>query len=199
MWNIEEFLSGLNIDLDRLRDVFTYDPQAPMIFSSGIFLWLFVAFILVYLLLQRRTTARLLFVTLFSYTSIIKVVALIFFLLGLVTVCDFFIARLMAREAIPWLRKAWVVLSLFINLGIVVLLQVHQFPGRNFCLADGRNVHGNGYFSFRWASLFLHFSVVELYDRCVSSPDNASGQFIGLCFLCFLLSPVGGGAYCTCP
>lgn len=78
MWNIDEFLSGLNIDLDRLRDVFTYDPQAPMIFSSGIFLWLFVAFILVYLLLQRRTTARLLFVTLFPITSIIKVVALIF-------------------------------------------------------------------------------------------------------------------------
>lgn len=77
MWNIDEFLSGLNIDLDRLRDVFTYDPQAPMIFSSGIFLWLFVAFILVYLLLQRRTTARLLFVTLFPITSIIKVVALI--------------------------------------------------------------------------------------------------------------------------
>ena len=70
MWNIDEFLSGLNIDLDRLRDVFTYDPQAPMIFSSGIFLWLFVAFILVYLLLQRRTTARLLFVTLFSYYGI---------------------------------------------------------------------------------------------------------------------------------
>ena len=23
MWNIDEFLSGLNIDLDRLRDVFT--------------------------------------------------------------------------------------------------------------------------------------------------------------------------------
>ena len=51
----------IEYNLDRLRDVFTYDPQAPMIFSSGIFLWLFVAFILVYLLLQRRTTARLLF------------------------------------------------------------------------------------------------------------------------------------------
>lgn len=77
MWNIDEFLSGLNIDLDRLRDVFTYDPQAPMIFSSGIFLWLFVAFILVYLLLQRRTTARLLLSPCFPITSIIKVVALI--------------------------------------------------------------------------------------------------------------------------
>ena len=83
MWNIEEFLSGLNIDLDRLRDVFTYDPQAPMIFSSGIFLWLFVAFILVYLLLQRRTTARLSCLSpCFPITSISKVVGTYFFLLG---------------------------------------------------------------------------------------------------------------------
>ena len=43
------------MDLDRLRDVFT--QANAMMFSSGIFLWLFVAFILVYLLLQRRTTA----------------------------------------------------------------------------------------------------------------------------------------------
>ena len=49
-----------DIDFNRLRDVFVYDPQAPMIFSSGIFLWLFAAFILVYLLLQHRLTARLL-------------------------------------------------------------------------------------------------------------------------------------------
>ena len=137
MWNIDEFLSGLNIDLDRLRDVFTYDPQAPMIFSSGIFLWLFVAFILVYLLLQRRTTARLLFVTLFSYYFYYKSSGTYFFLLGLVTVCDFFIARLMAREAIPWLRKAWVVLSLFINLGLLCYFKYTNFLGKTFASLTG--------------------------------------------------------------
>lgn len=67
-----------DIDFNRLRDVFVYDPQAPMIFSSGIFLWLFAAFILVYLLLQHRLTARLLFVTAFSYYFIIKVAELTF-------------------------------------------------------------------------------------------------------------------------
>ena len=137
MWNIDEFLSGLNIDLDRLRDVFTYDPQAPMIFSSGIFLWLFVAFILVYLLLQRRTTARLLFVTLFSYYFYYKSSGTYFFLLGLVTVCDFFIACLMAREAIPWLRKAWVVLSLFINLGLLCYFKYTNFLGETFASLTG--------------------------------------------------------------
>ena len=35
MWNIDTILTYLNIDLSRLRDVFLYDPQAPMIFSSA--------------------------------------------------------------------------------------------------------------------------------------------------------------------
>ena len=34
----------IDIDFSRLKEVLTYDPQAPMIFSSGIFLWLFAAF-----------------------------------------------------------------------------------------------------------------------------------------------------------
>ena len=188
MWNIDEFLSGLNIDLDRLRDVFTYDPQAPMIFSSGIFLWLFVAFILVYLLLQRRTTARLLFVTLFSYYFYYKSSGTYFFLLGLVTVCDFFIARLMAREAIPWLRKAWVVLSLFINLGLLCYFKYTNFLGETFASLTGGTFTTMDIFLPVGISFFT-FSVVELYDRCVPSPDNASDQFVGLCFFMFLSFP----------
>ena len=57
----------IDIDFSRLKEVLTYDPQAPMIFSSGIFLWLFAAFMVVYVLLQRTYTARIMFVTLFSY------------------------------------------------------------------------------------------------------------------------------------
>ena len=38
----------IDIDFSRLKEVLTYDPQAPMIFSSGIFLWLFAAFMVVY-------------------------------------------------------------------------------------------------------------------------------------------------------
>ena len=48
----------IDIDFSRLKEVLTYDPQAPMIFSSGIFLWLFAAFMVVYVLLQRKYTAR---------------------------------------------------------------------------------------------------------------------------------------------
>ena len=77
MWNIDEFLSGLNIDLDRLRDVFTYDPQAPMIlavvFSSGC-LSLLYWFICCCNAGRRRVCCLS---PCFPITSIIKVVALI--------------------------------------------------------------------------------------------------------------------------
>ncbi len=65
----------IDIDFSRLKEVLTYDPQAPMIFSSGIFLWLFAAFMVVYVLLQRKYTARILFVTLFSIISTTRVAA----------------------------------------------------------------------------------------------------------------------------
>ena len=85
----------IDIDFSRLKEVLTYDPQAPMIFSSGIFLWLFAAFMVVYVLLQRKYTARILFVTLFSYYFYYKSSGTYFFLLAIVTVADFFLAQLM--------------------------------------------------------------------------------------------------------
>ena len=55
------------LDWSKLAEVLTYDPQQPMIFNSGLFLFLFLGFSLVYALLQKKMTARLLFVTAFSY------------------------------------------------------------------------------------------------------------------------------------
>lgn len=134
MWNIDTLLSRMNIDLTRLGDVFVYDPHAPMLFSSGLFLWLFTAFIGVYLLLQYRTTARLVFVTLFSYYFYYKSSGTYFFLLALVTVSDFVLARFMARTSLPWKRKLWVVLSLTINLGLLAYFKYTNFLGE--CLAS---------------------------------------------------------------
>jgi alginate O-acetyltransferase complex protein AlgI len=52
---------------NNLVQLLTYDPQSPIIFSSGLFLVLFVGFTLVYYLLHNTFTPRILFVTLFSY------------------------------------------------------------------------------------------------------------------------------------
>ena len=65
MWQLN--LTDIGIDWGKVLSVLAYDPKQPMIFSSGFFLWLFLGFSFVYMLLQKRMTARLLFVTAFSY------------------------------------------------------------------------------------------------------------------------------------
>ena len=125
MWQLNQMT--LDIDWSKLIQVLTYNPKQPMIFSSGVFLFLFLGFTLVYMLLQRKTTARLLFVTLFSYYFYYKSSGIYFFLLGVVTVSDFFLARIMERTETAARRKMLVVVSLCINLGLLVYFKYTNF------------------------------------------------------------------------
>ncbi|NDV63882.1 MBOAT family protein [Bacteroides sp. 224] len=122
-------MSLFDIDIDRLKDIFLYNPQAPMIFSSGFFLWLFSWFIIIYMLLKKQDTPRILFVTLFSYYFYYKSSGTYFFLLGIVTVSDFFIARWMHRSHKVSIRKLLVVLSLCLNLGLLCYFKYTNFFG----------------------------------------------------------------------
>lgn len=115
------------IDWSKLSDLLTYDASRPMIFSSGIFLFLFLGFSLVYALLQRRTSARLLFVVLFSYYFYYKSSGTYFFLLGVVTLTDFLLARRMAATQAPRVRKALLVCSLLVNLGLLCYFKYTNF------------------------------------------------------------------------
>ena len=115
------------IDFNRLRDVLTYHADAPMIFSSGLFLWLFLGFTLVYLLLQKKDTARILFVSVFSYYFYYKSSGLYFFLLGVVTVADFFFAGRIGRTESKAKRKLLLVMSLTVNLGLLCYFKYTNF------------------------------------------------------------------------
>lgn len=113
--------------MNRLCDVLTYDAQQPMIFSSGLFLFLFLGFSLVYLLLKKTTTLRLLFVVLFSYYFYYKSSGTYFFLLAVVTLSDFTLARLMERTEGKGARRALLITSLCINLGLLCYFKYTNF------------------------------------------------------------------------
>ena len=66
--------------LDRILEQLTYNPEEPMIFSSGLFLILFLGFTFCYMLMQHTRTLRLLFVTAFSYYFYYKSSGFYFFL-----------------------------------------------------------------------------------------------------------------------
>lgn len=159
----------------RICDILTYDPQSPMLFSSGLFLWLFTAFILVYFLLQRQTTGRLFFVTLFSYYFYYKSSGTYFFLLAVVTVGDFLLARLMDRTISSVGRKVWVVVSLLMNLGLLCyfkytnfLLQCFaSFTGGTFTALDIFLPVGISFFTFQSLSY-----TIDVYRKEIKPLHN---------------------------
>ena len=100
-----------------------YDSNSPLIFNSGFFVFMFLFFTLLYYTLRHKNTTRILFVTLFSYYFYYKSSGTHFFILAVVTLCDFLIARQIERGA----KKLWLVLSLLVDLGLLAFFKYTNF------------------------------------------------------------------------
>ena len=62
--------------LEKLQALLAYDASSPLIFSSGLFLFLFAGFMLIYNAFRRAPMARIVYVILFSlyfYLSLIHI------------------------------------------------------------------------------------------------------------------------------
>ena len=120
-----DFLS--NLSFDKLGEILSYQPTAPMLFSSGLFFILFLLFSLFYIAFRKHTLARLIYVTLFSLYFYYKSSGVWFGLLVFTATSDFLIAQVMSRtEGVN--RKKWlVVLSLCINLGMLGYFKYFNF------------------------------------------------------------------------
>lgn len=126
--------------IDSILNLLQYDPKAPLIFSSGTFLFLFLGFTFVYVLLRNKVNARLLFVTAFSYYFYYKSSGFYFFLLAAVTVSDYFIASgIFRNREKKALKKALLALSLCIDLGLLGYFKYANFFGAMLCDIVGNN------------------------------------------------------------
>lgn len=60
MWQQKfiDTINSLGFDYDKILDVLTYDPKQPLIFSSGLFVFLFLAFSLIYVALRNADSTQ---------------------------------------------------------------------------------------------------------------------------------------------
>ena len=113
--------------LDFLRQVFLFKENSPLLFTQFYF-WAFFAIVFaVFSLVHRRRLLRnafLFFVSLFFYykTSGLFVLILIF-----VTVSDYLIAGRIHKAETEGRRKAWLVLSVCIDLGLLCYFKYAYF------------------------------------------------------------------------
>jgi D-alanyl-lipoteichoic acid acyltransferase DltB (MBOAT superfamily) len=119
------FFSGLS--WEKAGEQFVYQPNAPMLFSSGMFFFLFIGFLIVYKSLRKHLLVRLIYVTAFSFYFYYKSSGLWFLLLIATATSDFFIGRRLALTASSVVRKLLVVISLCVNLGLLAYFKYFNF------------------------------------------------------------------------
>jgi len=117
----------LQIDLSRIWQQLIYNPKEPLLFSSGLFIFLFTGFMYVYFLVYKHHRAKTIFVTLFSLYFYYKSSGIYFLLLILSAIVDFSLANAIFRAESERKRKLILILSLVLNLGMLAYFKYTNF------------------------------------------------------------------------
>ncbi len=142
----------MNIDIPevgaKIVEQLCYDPRQPLIFNSGLFLFLICGFLLIYGLLRRRDTPRIIYVIAFSLYFYYKSSGVYLLLLLFAAVSDFLIGRAIAKSEKRTSKRALVALSTMINLGML-----GYFKYTNFFIESANALFGEGFLQFQ--NIFL--------------------------------------------
>jgi D-alanyl-lipoteichoic acid acyltransferase DltB (MBOAT superfamily) len=171
---------------EAASDLMYYDPANPMIFSTGMFLFLFTAFSLGYGFLRRRPTLRIVYTSLFSIYFYYKTGGIYFYLLFLTATWDYFLARAMGATERRGLRRMLVTLSVAANLGML-----GYFKYSNLFAQIVNDLSGGHVLAFR--NLFLPIGIsffvfqslsytIDVYRRKVTPLTNWLDYFFYLSF-----------------
>lgn len=108
-------------------ELLSYDATAPMIFSSGLFWFLFILFMPIYAVLKNRRWQMLVFVVAFSLYFYYKSSGLFFLLLVCTSLLDWGLSRLLVKLKSKGAKKACVAISIITSLSILGYFKYANF------------------------------------------------------------------------
>lgn len=120
-------IDSINIALENLGQMLLYKPNAPMIFSSGLFWLLFLLFLPIYGMLKGSRTKMALFTILFSLYFYYKSSGIFFLLLITTSLIDWGISHAIFRARRRGLRLALMWLSIGVSLSILGYFKYANF------------------------------------------------------------------------
>lgn len=132
----------------KIQTLLAYDATQPLIFSSGLFLFLFAGFLLLYGAFRRAPAARIVYVILFSLYFYYKSSGIYFLLLIFAAASDYWIARGIARVRTRGAKRWLVTLSVAVNLAML-----GYFKYTNFLIDIANQLFGQGFLQFQ--NIFL--------------------------------------------
>lgn len=168
-------MNNLQIDFDKLIKVLDFDGANPLLFNTGLFLLLFVAFLGIYRLLRRFRTVKMVFVILFSLYFYYKSSSVYCFILLGVCLSDYVLGILMGKARRNWVRRLIVAANVLLNVGMLVYFKyfnllletITQFSTMKFDALDIILPAGISFFTFRSISY-----IVDIYRRQIEPCTN---------------------------
>ena len=173
-------------------ELLSYDATAPMIFSSGLFWFLFILFMPIYAALKNRRWQMLVFVIAFSLYFYYKSSGLFFLLLVCTSLLDWGLSRLLVKLKSKGAKKACVAVSIITSLSILgyfkyanfFLWNWNQMVERNFQPLDIILPVGISFYTFQSISY-----IVDVYKERVA-PTRTWLEYVF--FLSFFPALVAG-------
>jgi len=120
-------MNRFSIDIEKLLTQFRYQPDEPLLFTSGLFLFLFMGFLFIYIPLSSTHRPKLIFATLFSLYFYYKSSGLFFLLLISTTCIDYLLANLIHKYQSPWKKSILLTISVMCNLGLLGYFKYTNF------------------------------------------------------------------------
>jgi D-alanyl-lipoteichoic acid acyltransferase DltB (MBOAT superfamily) len=162
-------------DIHKLAQQFVYNAEEPLLFNSGLFLFLFTGFIWIYIILSPTHRSKLIFVTIFSLYFYYKSSGIYFLLLVLATIVDFTLAQWIYRTEEKWKKKFFIIITLVINLGLLGYFKYTNFLAETFSFIAGNEFQpmdiflpvGVSFFTFQSLSYTL-----DVYRGTLKPVDN---------------------------
>ena len=164
-----------SIDTLKLLKQFQYNPEEPLIFNSGFFLFLFLGFLAIYSMLSKTYRAKLTFVTLFSLYFYYKSSGMYFLILIGSTVVDYTLANYIYRTPEYWKKLSLMTFSLVINLGLLGYFKYTNFLHEIFSSMAGLTYHPFDIFLPVGVSFFTFQSLsytIDIYRGTLKPVDN---------------------------
>ena len=176
----------------NICELLSYQKEAPMLFSSGIFWVLFLLFIPIYSMLKNRRWQMITFVVAFSLFFYYKSSGFFFLLLIGTSLLDWTLSRVMMKLSSKFARKLCVTISILASIGILCYFKYanffmwnwHQMIGGNFQPLDVILPVGISFYTFQSISY-----IVDVYKERVA-PTKTWLEY--LFFLSFFPALVAG-------
>lgn len=152
-----------NINFESLRQLLLYDPRQPLLFNTGLFLVLFVAFLCIYRALRYSPVLKKIFVILFSLYFYYKSSAECCFILLGVCVSDYLLGLWMGAVKNDIVRRGIVALNVVVNVGMLIYFKYTNLlldtfsglTGGHFDALDIILPAGISFFTFRSISYLV--------------------------------------------